>query len=144
MKQVKILLTSLALLAIPYVAEADLRFPINPERPIERELPGFDDRERFCKPNRNETQLIITREHLKAISDAVKCGNLAKAQDIAISLVEFLDTQQNQTPMGICYDDRKCTSPLANNATTKDMCKASGGKSWAQSTPTPGPCELVR
>ncbi len=118
-----------SLLFIFFAAQADFG-EINPieEAPI-------------CQGNENSTQVIVTQEHLRAIEQAVQCGDLQRAVQISQGLNKYLRQEVAATPRGSCYDDRKCTSLLVNNQTTIDMCKAAGGKSWSQAG---GACVLVK
>jgi len=124
-------------------AQAKLEFPIGGGETLQP-FPSPPPIE-SCSTNPNKEQVQSVQEHLQAINQAIKCSNTALAREITKDLLIELETDEvSVTPMGICYDDRKCKSPLANNLTTKDMCKAANGKSWAETTPNSGACELIR
>jgi hypothetical protein len=97
-----------------------------------------------CHANPDQEQVAGAQARMRLIDRAVRCGDLAAAREQAQELLADLDDQVSVTPMGICYEDRKCQKRVANNLTTKDMCKAANGRSWAESTPNAGTCELIR
>jgi hypothetical protein len=97
-----------------------------------------------CHANPDQEQVVGAQARMRAIDRAVRCGDLATAREQAQELLVDLDDQVSTTPMGICYEDRKCQKKIANNLTTKDMCKAAEGLSWAETTPDAGACELIR
>jgi hypothetical protein len=81
--------------------------------PIDDIIP-IEELEPLCKPNHNSSQMSVTKDHLQAIRDAVRCGDLLRAQDVSMNLAHYLHNEvANGTPRGHCFDDRACTSVLA-------------------------------
>lgn len=137
MRAIKLILISIVQLSTVAWADPEEIIPVDDIIPIEELKP-------VCKPNQNSYQVGNTKEHLRAIREAVNCGDLMAAQDLAFNLAYFLQSEASTTTeRGVCYDDRKCTSANSNSQVTKDVCKASGGKSWSRTIPTSGPCEKV-
>lgn len=106
---------------------------------IEREIENLDGLEMVCKVNPDVNQIRGAREYMAAIDRAVGCSRVEEARELALGLAKFL--QQAAVPKGTCYDDVRCRIANSNSLVTKGVCKAAGGKSWLQKTPTQGACE---
>lgn len=109
-------------------ANLDDMYPIDPEpMPI-------------CHINQNENQIATVQNYLNQINETVECGSLDKAKRLSVELTRYLSQSADPTPMGHCYEDSQCKHLIVNQLTTKNMCKASGGKSWDGT----GACTLVK